>query len=384
MIRTYKYRIYPTKNQEFKMNYTIDLCRQVYNSYLLDRTNAWKNSKKSISCFDQIKSLVNDKENVELLNEIHSQVLQDVLRKLDKSFKNFYRRCKKKSDTPGYPRLQAEGRYHSFTYPQSGYKIVDGKLKLSKIGHIKIKLSRPLEGKVKSCTITKESDRWYACFNIDIEPKILPETGKQIGIDVGINHFAVLSDGTFIDNPKYYRTSELKLKRAQRKLSKKKLGSANRRKAKKVVSNIHYKIRNQRADFLHKLSRNLVNQYDLIAVEDLKVKNMLKNHHLSKSISDASWSKFFGYLVYKAEEAGRAIVKVDPKGTSQNCSHCGTKVAKGLNVRIHDCPHCVLKMNRDHNAALNILKIGLGQPKSKPVEKSGVLASSTKQEANLV
>lgn len=208
---------------------------------------------------------------------------------------------------------------------------------------------------MKTCTIRRDGNQWYACFSVEFEPAPVPVPDASIGIDVGINAFAVLSDGTVIENPKHLRKAEKKLMRKQRRLSARKKGSANRRKARKVVAKIHRKIRNQRADFHHKLSRAIVDRYGLIAVEDLNIQGMVRNHHLAKSISDAGWGQFLNFLAYKAENAGCRVAKVTARYTSINCSGCGEQVDKTLADRIHACPFCGLVLDRDHNAAINIL-----------------------------
>jgi len=294
--------------------------------------------------------------------QIHSQVLQDVLKRADKAFQNFFRRLKA-GEKPGYPRYKGRGWYDSFTYPQFGFSLSDNRkgnqrLKLSKIGNIKVKLHRTVKGKIKTCTIKRELDKWYVCFSCKVEPEILPKTNKNVGVDVGIEKFAALSDGTLIYNPKFFRKSEAKLKHEQRKLSRKKKGSNSRKKQRHKLAKIHQKVKNQRKDFLHKESRKLVENYDIIVFEDLQIKNMVKNHHLAKSISDASWAKFIEYVSYKAESAGKKVVFVNPRNTSQICSGCGKIVKKSLSVRIHRCLYCGLEIDRDVNAAIIILRLG--------------------------
>lgn len=354
--KTYKYRLYPTKKQVQKLEWTLDMCRILYNSCLLDRKNHYEQTGKGLSRIKQQEILKSDKQTVESLNEIHSQVLQDVLFRVDRAFQGFFRRIKEKDGKAGYPRFKGEGRYDSITYPQQpAFQITPQGLKLSKIGTIKIKLHRNIEGTAKTCTIKREGNRWYACFSVKYEPVKKPIPDKAIGIDVGIKSFAVTSEGEIIENPKYLINSEKKLIKRQRQLSMKKKGSNNRKKARQSVARLHAKIRNQRSDFHHKVSRNLVNSYGFIAVEDLNIKGMVKNHHLAKHISDAAWGQFLNYLTYKAEEAGCKIEKVPPQYTSINCSVCGQPVHKTLADRIHRCPFCNVVTDRDYNAACNIL-----------------------------
>lgn len=356
MIKIYKYRLYPTKKQVQKLNWTLDICRILYNSCLLDRRNHYEQTGKGLSRIRQQEILKIDKKKIEFLNEIHSQVLQDVLFRVDRAFQNFFRRVKEGNTKVGYPRFKGEGRYDSITYPQGpAFKIISQGLKLSKIGTIKIKLHRSIQGIIKTCIIKKEIDKWYACFSVEYEPASKPVPEKSIGIDMGIKSFAVTSDGEVIKNPKYLIKSERKLISKQRKLSRKKKGSANRIKTRKIVAKLHYKIRNQRKDFHHKISRKIIDNYGFIAVEDLNIKNMVQNHNLAKHISDAGWGHFLNYLTYKAAEAGCKVEKVTPHHTSINCSVCGERVPKTLADRIHNCPFCNTILDRDYNAAINIL-----------------------------
>ena len=391
MQRTYKYRIYPTARQSEELSGWLETCRRLYNHSLYERKVAYEYAKASLNYYDQAKTLKAAKQEDTFLKQVHSQVLQDVLKRLDKAFRNFFRRVKA-GETPGYPRFKSHDRYDSFTFPQNGYKIDgDGKLKLSKIsGAIKLKQHRalPVDGVVKTCAVKREAgNQWYVCFVVHLPavPITQVEAIKEVvGVDLGLNAIATLSNGEKIPNQKWLRTSARKLAKEQRKLSRKKKGSANRRKQRIQVAKVHQQITNQRRDHHHKLSRALVDRYELIAFEDLKIRNMVRNKYLAKSISDAGWDQLVSYTTYKAEEAGKVVVKVDPKGTSQLCSCCGTEVKKTLAVRTHKCPVCGLVMDRDENAALNILgrglaKVGQGLPELTPVEM--FVGASQKQEA---
>ncbi len=361
-MKTYKYRLYPTKQQKQLLADTLECCRSLYNCALEQRKVAYRQFGVSVRRLDQQAELLEIKEYFPEYKKIHSQVLQEVILRVDRSFQNFFRRLKN-NEKPGYPRFKGYGWYDSFTYPQSGFSLSanskgNQRLKLSKIGEIKVRLHRAVQGTIKTCTIKKELNHWYVCFSCEGEPEILPKTGKAVGIDVGLEKFATLSDGTIINNPRFLRESEVKLKREQRKLSRKKKGSNSRKKQKTKLAKIHRKIKNQRNDFLHKESCKLVTNYDVIVFEDLRIKNMVKNHHLAQSISDASWSKFIDYTTYKAESAGRKVILVNPRNTSQTCSNCGVMVKKSLAVRTHKCPYCGLILDRDVNAAINILRRG--------------------------
>jgi len=290
MIRkTYKYRIYPTKAQVTRMNGTLALCCELYNAGLQERRDAYRLERKSITCYQQITQLPDIKQLRPELNDIHSQVLQDVLRRLDKGFQSFFRRVKERKGKAGFPRFRSRKRYDSFTYTQSGFAITDGKLTLSKIGKVKIKLHRPIEGKVKTLTITRSATgKWYACFSVEAEAQPLPANDKAIGIDVGLSHFATLSNGEQVSNPRFFRTDEKALARAQR------------REKRKVARRIHERIANRRRNFAHQLSHALVSMYGVIAFEDLNIRGMVKNHCLAKSISDASWNQLVQFTTYRA------------------------------------------------------------------------------------
>jgi len=388
MQRTYRYRIYPSAEQEEELSYWLDTCRWLYNQSLNERRVAYDYAKARLNYYDQANALKMMKKDNKWLQKVHSQVLQDVLKRLDKAFQNFFRRVKA-CEKLGYPRFKGRSRYDSFTFPQSGYKIENGKLVLSKIGAIKLKQHRemPEGAKIKTCTIKWDVDQWYVTFVVELSDagREKKEIATSVGVDVGLNEIATLSSGEKIANPRWFRTTEKKLAKEQRKLSRKKKGSANRKKQKIEVAKVYRTIRNQRKDFHHKLSRELVERYDLIVFEDLKVRNMLKNYYLAKSISDAGWNVLVNFTSYKAEDAGGFVEQVIPNGTSQLCSGCGAEVKKSLAVRTHKCSECGLVMDRDENAALNILRRGLekiGQELSKsitPVEM--FVGMSPKQEA---
>ena len=277
------------------------------------------------------------------------------------ALKAFFRRVKA-GEKPGYPRFRGRGWYDSFTYPQKGFKLESGKLYLSKIGDVKIKLHRPIEGKIKRLTVRRSATgKWFACFSVEIEDTPLPpwKDGSVVGIDVGLESFATLSNGEMISNPRFFREEEKELARVQRKLSKAPKGTLERRSALKVVQRVHERIANKRYEFAHQVSHNLVDRFGLIAFEDLNIKGMVHNHCLAKSISDVAWRMLVTVTSYKAASAGSMVVLVDPRNTSKMCSRCGTLVEKSLSDRVHNCPQCGLSMDRDWNAAINILRLGL-------------------------
>jgi putative transposase len=358
MIRTFQYRIELSKSAETICIQWIEQCRILYNLALEQRIMVYKQSKNPISLYDQQNQLPEFKEAFPIFKQIGSQCLQDVLQRLDKAFKAFFRRLK--IGKTGYPRFKSTDRYDSFTLTQAGWKLEGRYLHLAKIGRLKLFLSRQIEGKIKTITIRRTSTgKWFVSFCCDEVPfRIYPETTKEIGIDVGIKSFAVDSDGRIIENPKFLKQSTKRLRVKQRTLSRRHKGSHRRQKARLQVAKLHEHITNQRKDFLHKAANHYIQNNKRIFLEDLKISNMARNHNLARSISDCSWGLFFQILSYKAEEAGREIVKVNPNGTSQRCSSCGERVPKKLSNRIHCCPHCGLVLDRDENAAINIKQDG--------------------------
>jgi len=370
MHKSYRYRIYPTKSQRSVLDQNLELCRQVYNDTLALRKNAYEKDGKSISLYETNSILVSWKAQRPELKQVYSQVLQNVQGRVDLAFKAFFRRVKN-GEEPGYPRFKGYGRYDSITYKQLGFGIKDGKLHLAKIGDIKIKLHRPIEGTIKTCTIRRmPTGKWFACFSVEIEDTSLPpwKDGAVVGIDVGLASFATFSNGEKIANPRFFREEEKELARVQRKHSKAPKGTPERKKALKVVERVHERISNRRTDFAHQISHRLVDQFGFIAFEDLNIQNMLKNHCLAKSISDVAWGMLVKATESKAAYAGSTVVLVDPRNTSQMCSRCGLIVKKDLSERVHRCPECGLSMDRDLNAAINILRLGLQSVGIKTVE----------------
>ena len=364
IFKTFKYRLYPNREQEQKMRDTCFLCSLVYNQFLAERKEAYEKEQKSLSAYTQIKTLPAKKQEMPRLTEVYSQVLQDTARRVDKAFQGFFRRVKN-GETPGYPKFKAARRYDSFTYPQSGFKILKdgrgGRLRLSKIGTVKLLMHRPIEGEIKSLTIRRKAGKWYACFSCEVKKRPLPKTGKVVGIDLGITNLAVTSDGEFFPPSKHLRQSERRLKQLQRAVSRKQEGSNRRKKAIRDLQRLHVKVANRRRDQAFKTAYRLFHEYDAVAMESLRPRNMMQNPHLAKSIQDAGWGVLERILHAKANEWDREVVKVDPRGTSQECSACVYTVRKALSERRHICPKCGLDINRDVNVAINILKrSGLG------------------------
>jgi putative transposase len=334
--KTFKYKIKPPQEQERLMAFVARRCRELYNAALEERRKAWLKRSVSVTEAQQSAQLPAIKEAQPDYHDIRSPVLQDALTRVDRAFQAFLRRVKN-GETPGYPRF----------------------LVLSKIGRIAIRWSRPLEGTPKTVTISGEADGWYVCFScVDVPIQPLPAIGQETGIDLGIGAFGTLSDGTRIFHPGWYRKAERGLKTAQRCVSRRKKGSNRRRKAVNLLAKAHLKVKRQRRDFHYKTAQALGRDNDTIYREDLQTTNLLKNHHLAKSIADAAWVAFLSILSYKVACAGRRVIAVPPAFISQTCSGCGVVVQKGLSVRWHSCPDCGTSLHRDHNAARNIERAG--------------------------
>jgi putative transposase len=373
MIRAYSFRFYPTSKQSQRLEETLELCRLLYNAALEQRRYA-RGLGQPISYHIQQNQLPELKEVLEGFKQVYSQVLQNVLRRVDFAFKNFFDRCsrRKKGEriNAGYPRFKPSWRYNSFTYPQDGFKILpSGHILLSKIGKLRVFMHRRIAGEIKTLTLKRDQvGDWFVVITTRLAevPPIQPT--PALGVDVGLKSLVTLSSGEQTEAPKFLRVSELKLTRAQRGFSRKLPGSNNRKKARLKLAKIHRKIARQRGDFLHKLSRNLVRKTDLLIFENLHIPNMTKNQKLAKSIHDASWGTLIRYASYKASSAGRKVEQIDPRGTTQRCSGCRSSVKKSLSERVHRCPTCGLILDRDLNAALNILDVGRGTPELKPEE----------------
>ncbi|MCE7983030.1 MAG: transposase [Caldilinea sp. CFX5] len=370
MRKTFKYRIYPTKAQESILNKMLEECRWVYNKTLETRKNAWEKEGVSIGLYDTQKLLTSWKETRSTLKLVHSQVLQNVQVRVDLAFKAFFRRVKAGED-PGYPRFKNYGRYDSISYPQygNGVRLEGSTLILSKLGNVKVKLHRELCGTPKTvCLRRSATGKWFVTFPCEVEGNPLSRSEKLVGIDVGLTHFYTSSFGDKVDNPRFFRKEEESLAKAQRRMSKHEKGTLERAKHRKVVSRIHERITNKRTDFAHQQSRRLVNAYGVIVFEDLSITSMIQNGKLSKSIADVAWNQLAQFTAYKAADAGRLFLQVDPRNTSKRCSRCASLVDKDLSVRVHNCPHCGLVIDRDQNAAINILALGLQRISIQSVE----------------
>ena len=369
MLKSFKYRLRPTKKQEKVLLAHIEECRLLYNQLVCARVQAWQKNKESLSRYEQTKTIPLLKQQRLAFKQVYSQVLQQVSTRVDWAFKAFFRRLKERAKTgekAGFPRYKGQNRYDSITYPQfsNGCRLDDKGLRMGKIGCIRIVQHRPLDGVPKSCTVTRTATgKWFATISCDIgDISKKADAGSAVGIDVGLNSFAITSDGQTIANQRFFRKEQKTLAKAQRKwdaVKKRPKTDAVREKRRKVIARVHERIRNKRHNFAHQESRKMVNRHSFIAVEKLKVKKMQKNRRLSKSIADVAWSLFRHCLEYKAEEAGIGFKAVNPEYTSQDCSACGHREKKALSQRVHNCKACGYTADRDLNAAINILTLGL-------------------------
>ena len=367
---SYKYRLDLSVEQVEILQKNFNFCRFLYNSALQEKVSFYKKFQKSISYNSQSAFLPEIKQNFsEQTDSIYSQSLQQVLKRLDGAYQNFFRRAKQ-GETPGFPRYKSVDRMRSICFPQSdltgfGVKLLENKsLKIYGIpGEVKVIWHRPFQGRCKQVTIVKQSGNYYIVLSCDDIPlETLPSTGKTIAIDMGIDSFVTLDDGTKFHHPRPYKTAKEKLAYLNRKLALKQRGSNNRQRVRESISRAYDRISNIREDFQHKLSKQIVTDNDVIIIEKLNIKGMLeaKGFEVNKSnIQDASWGRFVNKLTYKAERAGRKIVEVNPRNTSKMCSGCGNiKRSLALADRIYKCETCSLMMDRDHNAAINIRRLG--------------------------
>jgi putative transposase len=358
MLRTYRYRLYPNEEQRNALSEILWVACWLYNRALDYRRKRWNESRCSVSYYEQA-GMWKDWRNEELednqLRLLNMSAGQQVLRRLDSNYKQFLKGKR------GFPRFKKASRFNSVNYkPGDGAQVKTNRLYVQNVGLVKVRWHRELpEGKIKNIVVLRKPSDWYVLFQVDVpEQPVEKSTNPPVGMDMGITHALALSDGTTLDSPKSLQASLRKLRVLQRSVSRKKKGGKNRRKAVQKVARLHEHIANRRSDWWHKTTRNLIDTYGTIVLEDLSLKFMLQNGHLSRSAHDIGLGMFRTMLDYKANQAGVEIVMVNPRNTSQACSGCGSIILKDLSVRVHRCPDCGLVLDRDVNAARNILALG--------------------------
>ncbi len=364
MYKRCKYRIYPTPDQKLKIDQTISACRCIYNLALETKIYAYKHFGKNLSAYELMRQLTILKEDVFWLSEVDSQSLQASIKNMDKAFVNFFKGS-------GFPKFKSKYNTQSFQCPNNKREVnfEKGLLTIPKIKNIPIVIGRLFEGKIKNITISRTvTGKYFASILVDnskelpVKPEIKADT--TLGIDLGLSHLMITNKGEKIDNPRFLRNSLTRLKVLQRRASRKKKGSSNRKKANLKVAILHEKIANQRLDFLHKLSHRLThdNQVDTICVETLNVKGMVRNHKLAQAISDVSWSEFTKQLKYKCDWYGKNLIEIGTfEPSTKTCSCCGNVQDVLLSERIFNCKKCSVVIDRDVNAAINIKNFGLKQ-----------------------
>lgn len=355
--KAFKYRLYPSKRQECDLFRILACARSFYNMCVSERKWTYELEKRSVTKNEQLRQIKHYRATFPQAKGVYNHIFQVAAQDCDKAFQAFFRRLRA-GETPGYPRFKSSDRFRSFGLKEygNGWKVVGRRLHISGVGRIPVRWHRPMEGTPKTLRVIYKAGKWYIAVTCEASASApLPETGRVIGIDMGVSSLLTTSDGDEVENPKFYRKAQAELRRRQRKLARATKDSKNRLKAKRQVHRLHEHVANQRRNFMHKLSTELVRGYDRIALEDLRVRNMVRNHHLSKSIFDSGWSMFRQFLTYKAASAGRLVAFVDPAYTSKTCSRCGAIFEHlTLSDRWVNCD-CGLSLDRDHNAAINIL-----------------------------
>ncbi len=360
LARSYKFRLYPDAKRQSEIDERLILAQKFYNKILEKSIASYQNGKTKVSMaqFNRfVKEII--QEDSQYL-KLYSQTRCEIEYRLLKAYSNFFRRCKSNKGKKGFPRFRSRDRYDSLTYPQDNgsFSIEKNRLRVSRIGTMGIELHRTIQGQIKTMTIKREAGDYYAIFTTIIEKKI-PEVKdtSPVGIDVGLKTFAILSDATAITKPNFRKDSRKHIAHWQKVVARRVKGSNRRQKAKDKLNKEYQIANNQQNDYLHKITTQLVNLgYTSFAMEKLQVQNMVKNHHLAKSIQDASWSKFRQLLSYKAESAGMEVIEVNPKDTSKTCSNCGNIQEMPLSERVFLCVKCGMQKDRDYNASINILE----------------------------
>jgi len=364
MVLTYRYRLLPLKSQHRALEHLCGLQRELYNAALEERIDCYRKTGKTRTYMDQCKALTVCRREIPDMRALPANLQRWTLKQLDEGFQAFFRRLKARNGKAGFPRFRGACRWNAFGFAQfSGIQFDGKRLRFAGMpGGLKLHLHRPLpqDANIRACVIRKDGRGWYVSLQIAIPDVERRAVATAVGVDLGLKVFAYCSDNVVIPNPRIARKAEAELRRRQRALSRCKRGSNRRRKIREGVAGLHRKIADTRRTWLHQQSAALVRRADLIAVEDLRIANMVRNQKLARAISDASWSTFVSMLEYKAERAGTHLIRVDPRNTSQKCSGCDELVPKSLAVRTHCCPSCGLTIDRDHNASLNILKAGIG------------------------
>ena len=381
-IKTYKYRCYPTKSQISRLENHFSMCRHLYNWSLKDRIEHYQSTGKTLSYNKQQNALPSMKVERPWYKNVHSQVLQNVLIRLDEAYKAFFRRVKEGTEAPGFPKFKKRGNWSGITYPQHSKKPENSKIYVPSIGTIRLVYHReiPKDADVKTLSIVKEAGKWFVCFSAEVlvllEPKLKPSS--PVGIDMGLENFLYTSNGDQVDPPKYFRKREKQLKRLQRRLAKAKKRSPKYFRILRAIQKCHYRIKCQRTDFLHKQANALLATSDIIFHEDLSIRNMIRRPKpkpdgnggylpngaaaksgINKSIADVGWHRFFEIMRYKADALGKIFFPVPPEYTSQECNACHAIVKKSLSTRTHFCHECGYIAHRDLNAAYNILRVGM-------------------------
>jgi len=362
VLKSFKYRLYPSRPQHRNLEATLETTRRWYNDCLAQRKAGYELLGWSVSHTYQLSQVKTRKATNPFAAGVHSHILQLACTDLDRAFTAFFRRLRA-GEKPGYPRFRGRGRFSSFGFKEygNGFKIDGRRLKVSGIGRIAVRWHRPLPSQPKTLRLVRQAGNWFAVFACETQPAPLPATGSAIGVDVGIHSLIATSDGEHVRHPGWYRASERRLRVAQRRVARRTKGGANRRKAVVALQRVHARTANQRRDFLNKLACRLIQEHDVLVFEDLRIRNMVRNHHLAKSILDRGWHYLLNRLACKAADAGRQVLLVDPRNTSQRCSACGVLHALSLRDRWLSCA-CGLSLDRDTNAARNILATSrLGQ-----------------------
>ncbi|WP_230840122.1 RNA-guided endonuclease InsQ/TnpB family protein [Gloeobacter morelensis] len=360
MYQAFKYRLEPNKSQERELEIVLETHRRLYNDCLEQRKTAYESEKRTLKYTEQSAWFKSQRTDNPWFAALNFSSAQATMRRLDKAFAAFFQRIKA-GQTPGYPRFRSRSRFDSFTYPSlgDGVRVMGRKLRLQRIGLVRINLHRPTEGEAKTVTVLTKGGKWYVVITCEVEGWNAPDSPlPATGIDVGIESFLTTADGFSVPTVRPLKHQLKRLRREQRSLSRKKRGSKSRLKQRRKVARVHARVANTRRDVHHKVSRELTRRYGAIAVENLNIAGMLRNHCLARAIADAGWYQFRLILTHKAEKAGVQVVGVNARGTSQECSACGLEVKKMLSVRWHECS-CGCSLHRDQNAARNILNRGL-------------------------